>query len=205
MQKNVCEIFLNGWKEFANNLEDEETPVPAHVSQDSDSERPPKVVSKSRKHSIFIHFPKDRNCEVCLMTKITNASCRRHTGEAVPRAEKFGDLTTADHKFSMRKVNHGTIIDTLSWNKILPLNGFSLIRVKQKLHRRRKGVRKSSSKRHRSWRFSTQTLWNLGNLVKNYPGITERLHIIDPRQTELPKQQYEEWRKEPQSYCYSLD
>ena len=45
--------------------------LPAHASQDSDSERPTKVVSKSKKHSIFIHFPKDRNCEVFLGTKIT--------------------------------------------------------------------------------------------------------------------------------------
>ena len=47
---------------------------------------------------IFTHFPKHRNCEECLRTKITRAPCRIRTGEAVPRAEKFGDLTTADHK-----------------------------------------------------------------------------------------------------------
>ena len=29
---------------------------------------------------------------------MTRAPCRRRTGEAVPRAEKFGDLITADHK-----------------------------------------------------------------------------------------------------------
>ena len=29
---------------------------------------------------------------------MTRAPCRRHFGEAVPRAEKFGDLMTADHK-----------------------------------------------------------------------------------------------------------
>ena len=46
----------------------------------------------------FTHFPKDRKCEVCIRTKMTRAPCRRRTGEAVPRAEKFGDLTTADHK-----------------------------------------------------------------------------------------------------------
>ena len=70
---------------------------PAHISQDSDSERPTKVVSKSRKHSIETH-PKDRNCEVCLRYKLTMAPCRRRTGEALPRAEKFGDWKTADHK-----------------------------------------------------------------------------------------------------------
>ena len=41
--------------------------------------------------------PQDRNREVCLRTKMTRAPCRRRTGEAVPRAEKFGDLTTPDH------------------------------------------------------------------------------------------------------------
>ena len=56
------------------------------------------MVSKSMKHSIYTHFPEDRNCEVCLRTKMTRAPCRRCTGEAVPRAEKFGDVTTADHK-----------------------------------------------------------------------------------------------------------
>ena len=29
---------------------------------------------------------------------MTRAPCRRRTGEAVPRSEKFGDLITADHK-----------------------------------------------------------------------------------------------------------
>ena len=29
---------------------------------------------------------------------MTRAPCRRRTVEAVPRAEKFGDLITADHK-----------------------------------------------------------------------------------------------------------
>ena len=50
------------------------------------------------KHSVYTHFPKDRNCEICQRTKITRASCRRRNGEAVLRAEKFGDLITADHK-----------------------------------------------------------------------------------------------------------
>ena len=70
----------------------------AQSSQNSASERSTKVVSKSRKHSIYPHFPKDRNGEVCLRTQKTRAPCRRRTGEALPRAEKFGDLITADHK-----------------------------------------------------------------------------------------------------------
>ena len=72
-------------------------PVPAHISQDSDSEHPTRVVSKSKKHSIFAHFPKDRNCEVCLRTKMTRVLCRRRNREAAPRAEEVGDLITVDH------------------------------------------------------------------------------------------------------------
>ena len=62
---------------------------------------------------------------------MTRAPCRRRTGEARLRAEKFGYLITADHKVLTRKVNLETITDTQSWYKILPLNGFNLIRAKQ--------------------------------------------------------------------------
>ena len=50
------------------------------------------------KHSVYTHFPNDRNCEICQRTKITRAPCRRRNGGAVPRAENLGDLITADHK-----------------------------------------------------------------------------------------------------------
>ena len=70
-------------EDFTDNLEDTELHASAHSSQYSDSERPTIVVTKSRKHSIYTHFPKDRDCDVCLGTKITKASCRRRTGEAL--------------------------------------------------------------------------------------------------------------------------
>ena len=44
------------------------------------------------------HFPKDRNCDICLRTKSTRVPCRRRDEGSIPRAEKFGDLITADHK-----------------------------------------------------------------------------------------------------------
>ena len=46
---------------------------------------------------IYTHLPKNRHCEICQRTKITRAPCRKRIGGAVPRAEKFGDLITADH------------------------------------------------------------------------------------------------------------
>ena len=51
-----------------------------------------KVEPGSGKHSVISHFPKDPNCDICLMTKIKRASCRRRASTVVPRAEKFGDL-----------------------------------------------------------------------------------------------------------------
>ena len=50
------------------------------------------------KHSDYTYFPEDRNCEICQVTKIRRAPCRRRIGGAVSRAEKFGDLITADHQ-----------------------------------------------------------------------------------------------------------
>ena len=49
-------------------------------------------------HSVYTHFTKGPNCEICQTTKITKGPCRRRIGGAVPRAEIFGDLITADHK-----------------------------------------------------------------------------------------------------------
>ena len=59
------------------------------------------------KHNVYTHFPKDRNCEICQRTKITRAPCTRRIGGAVPRAEIFADLITADLKvLSESRNNH---------------------------------------------------------------------------------------------------
>ena len=60
--------------------------------------REQEVVPGLGKHSIYTPFPKDRNCDICLRTKITRASCRRRTGTVMPRADNFGGLLTADQK-----------------------------------------------------------------------------------------------------------
>ena len=124
--------------DFTENLEPTEVRAPAHIYQDSDSEHPTKVVTKSRKHSIYNHFPKNRNCGVCLRTKMTKSSCRRRTVEAPLREEKFCDLIMADHKV-FNEVNPETINDT-PWCKILLLSVFNLIRARQRLHTRRNKV-----------------------------------------------------------------
>ena len=88
--------------------------------------RPTKV--DSRKHSIYIHLPKDRNCEVCRGTKITRAPCRKRTGEAGPPAEKIGDLITTDHKVlneggeSRNNHRHAVVVQDLTtqWIQSFP-------------------------------------------------------------------------------------
>ena len=98
-----CEMCQKGWRISQKNRWTKECQhqasrdTPANTSHDSDSERPTKVLS--RKHIIaHTHFPKVRNCNVCLRTNVTGAPCRKRTGEALPRAENVGDLITADHK-----------------------------------------------------------------------------------------------------------
>ena len=123
-------------QDFKDNLIPTEVPSPAHFSQDSDSEHSTKVATMSRKHSMFTHFPKDRNCDVCLVTKVAKASCRRRTGEASPRAEKFGDLITADRKVHEEECESR---DNLQYAVVVQdLATVNLIRVKQNLKMRRK-------------------------------------------------------------------
>ena len=96
------------------------------------------------KHSVYTHFPKDRNCEICQRTKITRAPCRRRNGGAVPRAENFGDLITADHKDlsenceSRNNHRYAIAVQDLAtqWIQSYP--------CKTKLRRKHKGACKSS-------------------------------------------------------------
>ena len=89
-------------QEFRESLVDDRVPERrdshASSSHEPSLEPPPARSVDLVKHSVYTHFPKDRNCEICQRTKITRAPCRRRIGGVVPRAENFGDLITADHK-----------------------------------------------------------------------------------------------------------
>ena len=100
---NPCDSEIPEWlQEFRENLVDDEIPLQGGSHASSSHEASSKPTTKRRedlgKHSVYSHFPKDRNCEICKRTNITRAPCRRRNGEAVHRAEKFGDLITADDK-----------------------------------------------------------------------------------------------------------
>ena len=89
-------------QEFRENLVDDRVPEHRDSHANSSHEASLKPILKRcedlGKHSVKSHFPTDRNCEICQRTKITRGPCRRRTDGAVPRAENFGDLITADHK-----------------------------------------------------------------------------------------------------------
>ena len=94
---------ISEWlQEFRENLVDDEIPLQggSHASSSHEVSLEPIEMRREElgKHNVHTHFPKDRNCEICKRTKITRAPCRRRKGEAVPRADNFGDLITADHK-----------------------------------------------------------------------------------------------------------
>ena len=101
---NLCDDpEIPEWlQEFRENLVDDEIPLQGDSHASSSHEASLEPTTKRRedlgKHSVYTHFPKDRNCEICKRNEITRAPCRRSNGEAVPRAENFGDLITADHK-----------------------------------------------------------------------------------------------------------
>ena len=102
-RRNPSDSEIPEWlQEFRENLVDDEIPLQggSHASSSHEASLEPTFKRRvdSGKHSVYFHFPKDRNCEICKRTKITRAPCRRRNGEAVLRAEKFGDLITADHK-----------------------------------------------------------------------------------------------------------
>ena len=94
----LCSDIPEWLHEFSEKLVDDEIPEHGDSHASSSHEVSLEPTFKRRedlgKHSVYTHFPKDRNCEICQRTKIT---CRRRNGGAVPCTEKFGDLITADH------------------------------------------------------------------------------------------------------------
>ena len=123
-RRDPCHSDIPEWlQEFRENLVDdrvaERRNTHASSSYESSLEPEPARSAGLGKHSVFSHFPKDRNCEICQRTKITRAPCRRRNGGAVLRAANFGDLITADHKVLSKNCesrnNHRYAIVVQDW------------------------------------------------------------------------------------------
>ena len=137
----TCRVICqNGQEKFAEQLVDGEASTVGEAQAGSSHEPPhpeppPKVVL--RKHSIYNHLPKDRNCEVCRRTEITRAPCRKPFRTQIHRAGNFGDMMTADHKVlfdeceSRNGHRYALVVKDLA-------KGYRRIHVKQRLLKKRK-------------------------------------------------------------------
>ena len=173
---------------------DDEIPVQGDSHASSSHEVSLEPTFKRRedlvKHSVYTQFPKDRNCEICKRTKISRDPCRRRNGEAVPRADNFGDLITADHKVpsdnceSRNNYQYAVVVQDLATQWI------QAYQCKKKLHKKPTEAFKSSWNPIGSLKSFTLTMpWNLANPVKISPGIIARLHHTDRRLMVLLKEQ----------------
>ena len=94
VQRDFSHELPDWLQEFRENLVDERLSTelwenPEQRSQDTSKSSPElptqpraNVEPGSGKHSVFSHFPKDPNCDICLKTKLTRASCRRRAGQS---------------------------------------------------------------------------------------------------------------------------
>ena len=146
------------------------------------------------KHSVYTHFPKDRNCEICQRTKMTRTTCRRRNGEAVPRAEKFwwfdnsrSQGLLSDNCESRNNHWYAVVVQDLAtqWIQSYPF--------KTKNRKKHKEACKSCWSQIGSLKSFTLTIpWNSVKLLKISPGIIARLHHMDQKQMGLLKEQCEE-------------
>ena len=154
------------------------------------------------KHSVYTHFPNNRNCEICQRTKITRAPCRRRNSGAVPRAENVGDLITADQKVlsdnceSRNNHRYAVVVQDLTtqWIQAYPCKTKTSQETPRSLQKFFEPDRKPKV-------IYTDNPWNSAKLVKISPGIIARLHHIDRRLMVLQKEQCAEQRKAPLLYC----
>ena len=200
----MCQIATG---EFKHGLVDESIPEHQDTSSSShDLPLEPRAKVVSGKHSIFTRFPKDRNCERCLRTKITRASCRKRTGAVVPRADNLGDLITADHKVlsegyeSRNNHRYAVVVQDLATQWL------QFYSCKTKTYQRpRRACRSSWSLRGNQKSFTLTILWNLASPSRNYPGIIVRQHHTDQKLIGLLREECAESWKGHLLCCCCLD
>ena len=154
---------------------------------------------KIRENTVFLlTFQKDRNCEVCLRTNMTRAPCRRDTGNDVPRSEKFGEYITENHKVLSEDGESRNYHRTLSLFKILLLIGFNPIRAKQRLHKRRKSLRKFLEPSQKPKVIYTDNFIGIGTI------FWRSIMVIEPQHKWYYwKSHKTSERRKLQQFCYS--
>ena len=159
-------------QDFTANLEDLERHAPAHIPEGahSDSEGSLKVVdnSKSRNTVFLLIFQRTEIAMYVCGLKLRFLHAEDTIKDLFREQKSLVTWKQQMTKSSTKEVNPGTITGTLSWYKILSLNGYNLIRVKPKLRKRHRKVYTSFLHRHRSQKLQKRkTHWKWANLVKN--------------------------------------
>ena len=110
------------------------------------AERPKGSNKSASMHDVFAHFPKDPNCEVCKLTKIVRAQCRRQPDERIDHAsgaKKFADIVSADRKIlnedseSRLHHRHAVVVRDLfaDWIQAYPIQSKTAHDTKKSLQR----------------------------------------------------------------------
>ena len=202
----LCSDKTKWLQEFKENLVDDRVPEhrDSHASSSHELSLDPTSTRSEDlgKQSVYTHFPRDGSCEICQRTNITRAPCRRRIGGAVPRAENFGVLITADHKVQWKLwISKQSSICSRGARLGLPMDPVVSVQNK-KLLRKPKGACNSSWSQIGNLKSFTLTIpWNLAKPVKIFPGIIVRRHHTDQKQMGLLKEQCAERRKAPLPYC----
>ena len=138
----------------------------------------PRAKVVSGKHSIFTHFPKDRNCDICLRTKIKGL----HADHALLQScqeRKNGDSITADHKVLGEgcgsRNNHrcAVVVPYLAtqWIQSYPCKTKTSQETQKSLQKFLEPTRKPKV-------IHTDISIQLGNSCEDFPGIILRHHQI---------------------------
>ena len=143
-------------------------------------------------------LPKDQNCDICLGTKTTSASCRRRTGTVVPRAENFGDIITGDHKVllsegceSRNNHRYAVVVQDLAtqWIQSCPCK-----ETQKSLPKFLEPTRKPKV-------INADNSLEFGKACEELTWNLRREHRTDRKQMGLLKEQCAEWKKGHLWYC----
>ena len=157
---------------------DDEIPLQGGSHASSSHKASLESITKRREdlgeHNVHIHFIQDRNARLASGPKLLGFRAEDAKGEAMLRADNFGDLITADHKVLSdnceSRNNHRFAV------VVQPHNGSRRIRAKTKLHKKPSAACKSSwSPRGNQKSFTLTTPQNSEKLVKIFHGIIARL------------------------------
>ena len=143
-------------------------------------------------NSVYTHFPKDRNCEICQRTDQNHKSAVKKTyWQSRTSCRKFWWFDYRRSQSSQWRlwISKQSSICSRGARLGHPMDRVVSVQDK-KLLRKHKGACKSSWSRMGSLKSFTLTIpWNLAKPVKIFPGIIPRPHRTDRKQMGLLREQ----------------